>query len=231
MPTLDEYLGGIFASLNQARMMADAQTASTAEAYARHDLLRHFSVPHLRFSDVELTIPVAIEAVQAESSGGIADDRREALRNGLLSALARLAGVRQLPRAATTALAPAIDAAVGRLAETGAARPLDESLGDFAKGLASDIGRLVRGIEFSGRQHLNAGAVTAVVRAVAGEQIKEIAPAARFGGLQVIAESHRLREQRPSDVIIIKLSISEEGMEWQNMEMSDGRTERKLLPE
>ena len=67
MPTLDEYLGGIFASLTQARMIADAQTVNAAETYAKHELLRHFPVPHLRFSDIELTIPVAIDAVQPGS--------------------------------------------------------------------------------------------------------------------------------------------------------------------
>jgi len=231
MPTLDEYLGGIFASLSQARIMADVQTVNAAETYARHDLLRHFAVPHLRFSDVELTIPIAIEAMQAGSGGGIADDKREALRKGLREGLARLAGLRQLPRAVTNALNPGIDAAIDRLAERGAARPLEESLAEFARGLASEIGRLLQGIEFSGRQQFNAAAVAEVVRAVAGEHIKEIAPAAGLGNLQVIAESHRLREQRPQDIIVIRMSISEEGMEWQQSEMSDGRTERKLLPE
>jgi len=49
--------------------------------------------------------------------------------------------------------------------------------------------------------------------------------------LSVIAESHRLREQRPEDVIRIRMTVSEDGMEWQTIEKSDGTTERKLLPE
>ena len=56
-------------------------------------------------------------------------------------------------------------------------------------------------------------------------------PSTGVGGLQVIAETHRLRELRPSDVIVVKMTVSEEGMESQHMEMSDSRTERKLLPE
>jgi hypothetical protein len=49
--------------------------------------------------------------------------------------------------------------------------------------------------------------------------------------LTVIAESHRLREQRPEDVIRIRMKVSEDGMEWQTLQRDDGSIERKLLPE
>ena len=49
--------------------------------------------------------------------------------------------------------------------------------------------------------------------------------------LQVVAESHRLREQRPEDILRIRLKIGEDGMEWQTIEKSDGTLERRLLPE
>lgn len=61
MPTLDEYLGGIFNSIAAARTMADIQTVDMAEKYAKHELLKHFAVPHMRIADVEVMIPVAIE--------------------------------------------------------------------------------------------------------------------------------------------------------------------------
>ena len=59
MPTLNEYLGGIFSSITDARVMADVQTVQVAEQYARHDLLKHFAVPRMRIGDIELTKPVA----------------------------------------------------------------------------------------------------------------------------------------------------------------------------
>jgi len=230
MPTLDEYLGGIFASLTQARMMADAQSVNMAEAYARHELLRHFAVPHLRFSDIELTIPVAIEAVQPAGRGGIGTGEREQLRSGILDGTARLIGLPRLPQPVANALGPAIDARVDRLAEAGTARPSEELVAAFAKELASDIGKLLERAELPTRRRPDAGALAELLRDLAGKYARDT-PAPSPGGLQVIAESHRLREQRPSDIMIIKMSISEEGMEWQTMEMSDGRTERKLLPE
>ncbi len=231
MPTLDEYLGGIFASLTQARMLADVQAVKVAEQYARHDLLRHFAVPHLRFSDVELTIPVAIEAVQSGSKGGIGTDQREAIRGGVARGLAQRLGLRQLPGQVGAEVSSAIDSGIDRLAERSPGRPLNESLDEFAKEVASDIHKRLARAEPALGQRLEVDSVVEVVRKIAGEHVREIAPAGGLGGLQVVAESHRLREQRPSDMIVIKMSISEEGMEWQQMEMSDGRTERKLLPE
>src|SRR5882762_9958710 len=147
MPTLDEYLGGIFASLAQARMISDAQAVTTAEAYAKHDLLRHFAVPHLRFSNIELTIPVAIETVRPRSPGGIDPAQREAVRNGILAGLRGPLGLRLLTHETADLLNARIDAAIDRLAESGGAHPIDESITLFACDLAKDIGTILRSIK------------------------------------------------------------------------------------
>ncbi|MEA3033593.1 MAG: hypothetical protein QOH86_1609 [Sphingomonadales bacterium] len=230
MPTLDEYLGGIFASLTRARMIADSQAVTAAETYARHDLLRHFAVPHLRFSEVELTIPVAIESVQPPPQGIIDPAVRDALRNGILAGLARPFGMRQFTRPAADILNARIDAAIDRLAERGAGRPLGECLAEFARDLATDIASILASIGIDPKR-VATHDVAEVAREVAEAHVKSIPPAAGLGSLHIVAESHRLREERPSDVIVIKMSVSEEGMEWHQMETSDGRTERKLLPE
>lgn len=230
MVTLEEYLGGIFASLSQARMMADAQAVSVAETYARHELLRHFTVPHLRFNAVELTIPIAIEAVQPAPSGGIAAPEREAMRNGILGGLTRPLGVRSFSPAAAAALNALIDEGIERLARRVDGDRTDERVAEFAEELARDVGAALDKIGLDpGR--FNSGKAAAAIRAVANVHARPAAPSADPRGLQVVAETHRLREMRPSDVITIKMSVTEEGMEWQMSETSDGRTERKLLPE
>lgn len=231
MPTLDEYLGGIFASLTQARLSADVQAARVAEQYSRHELLRHFAVPHLRFSQIELTIPVAIETVQPGSRSGISEEAREAVRKPLLAGVAKMLRIGRLPKATVEAVTPAIDAALDRLAERGVARPREDSLAEFGEELACDVRRALEKTEASRRQRFDSAAFAQIAREEAAKHAGSIVPAASLGDLEVIAESHRLREQRPSDLLVIKMSINEEGMEWQQMEMSDGRTERKLLPE
>ncbi|MCK5743057.1 MAG: hypothetical protein KAH48_12660, partial [Chlorobi bacterium] len=49
--------------------------------------------------------------------------------------------------------------------------------------------------------------------------------------LNVIVEADRLREIKPENVIMIKMTISEQGMEWVNMEDIDGKIVNKLMPE
>ena len=49
--------------------------------------------------------------------------------------------------------------------------------------------------------------------------------------LEVVAESYRLREQRPEDLIYIRMKVNEDSMEWQTIQREDGSVERELLPE
>jgi hypothetical protein len=235
MPTLNEYLGGLFSSITDARVMADIQTVQVAEQYAKHDLLKHFSVPRMRIADIELTIPVAIEGL-TERTGyqldpiGNAEFKRVNARE-----LARLVGYTELPPIAGQKLLSALDGRITTLvdqirADGGVQKPM----WTFADGIVADL----FGIGTEARLHdgkfpdgyrqeeiakfayeLGIGLVTGVVDKPVLDQ------------LSVIAESHRLREQRPEDVIHIRMKVSEDGMEWQTIEKSDGTIERKLLPE
>lgn len=49
--------------------------------------------------------------------------------------------------------------------------------------------------------------------------------------VNVIVEADRLRDIKPENVIMIKMTISEQGMEWVNMEDKDGTVLNKLMPE
>ena len=64
MANLQDYLGTLVASVNQARVLADIESANIAEQYAQHRLLKHFSIPRMKMQNVEFTIPIAIEEVE-----------------------------------------------------------------------------------------------------------------------------------------------------------------------
>jgi hypothetical protein len=49
--------------------------------------------------------------------------------------------------------------------------------------------------------------------------------------IDVIVESHKLREINPQHIITIKMTLSEQGMEWVNMENQEGKVVNRLLPE
>lgn len=235
MPTLNEYLGGLVASITDARVIADLQTVQVAEQYAKHDLLKHFSVPRMRIGDIELTIPVAIEGL-SERSGyqldpiGNAEFKRICARE-----LSRYVGYVELPPVAGQKLLTALDTHIPKLVdgirETGErVKPMLT----FASDIVSDLfeigiearlheGKFPDGYaqdEIMKRCHeLGLGLVNGVVDKPVLDQ------------LAVIAESHRLREQRPEDIIHIRMKVGEDGMEWQTSERSDGTIERKLIPE
>jgi hypothetical protein len=44
-------------------------------------------------------------------------------------------------------------------------------------------------------------------------------------------ESDKLREVKPENVIMIKMTLSEQGMEWIKMENNKGEVINKLMPE
>ncbi len=64
MVDLNEYLGSIASSISEARMISDLKSVEIAEKFAQHNLLKHFSIPRFKAQNIELTIPVAIGALE-----------------------------------------------------------------------------------------------------------------------------------------------------------------------
>ena len=62
MADLSEFLGTIVSSVSNARVHADLQTIRIAQEYAKDDLLQHFAIPRMRFNDIEIKIPAALES-------------------------------------------------------------------------------------------------------------------------------------------------------------------------
>lgn len=64
MITLKDYIGKIYKEVNNAKVQSDIETLAIAQEYVANPMLRHFSVPNIRIKDMELTIPVAVDATQ-----------------------------------------------------------------------------------------------------------------------------------------------------------------------
>lgn len=234
MATLNEYLGGIFSSITDARVMADVQTVQVAEQYAKHDLLKHFSVPRMRISDIELTIPVAIEGLSERSGYQLAPIGNAEFKRAAAMELARSVGYTELPPIPAQRLRTALDQRTDELVESLRIGAMDQAFHGFAKIIASELFRIgeearLHDGKFPGDYRIETS-MDRMLELCAG-LIKGVVDKPVLDQLSVIAESHRLREQRPEDLIYIKLQVGEDGMEWQTIEKSDGSIERKLLPE
>lgn len=235
MATLNEYLGGIFSSITDARVMADVQTVQVAEQYAKHELLKHFSVPRMRISDIELTIPVAIEGLNQRTELQLDPIGNTEFKRINARELSRFVGYSELPPIAGQKLLTALDSRIGILIENIKTEgDVKNPMWIFAKSIVDDLFEI--GIE--ARLHegkfpdgYRQDEITKIAYELGLGLVTGIVDKPVLDQLTVIAESHRLREQRPEDVIRIRMKVSEDGMEWQTLQRDDGTLERKLLPE
>lgn len=234
MPTLNEYLGGLIASVTNARVMADAQTVAVAEQYARHDLLKHFAVPRMRIGDIELTIPVAIEGLANRVDYQLAPIGNDRFRTEIYREICASIGVAELPMLASGDLVAALSDETLALVELMRADLSEKSFFVFADKATNrfaqiadnrQLYKLLPAMEF--RPEL----MTERVAKRCATLVTGVEQKTSLDQLEVVAESHRLREQRPEDIVRIRLKIGEDGMEWQTIEKSDGTLERRLLPE
>ncbi|QHI37937.1 hypothetical protein IMCC3317_33200 [Kordia antarctica] len=67
MILLKDYIGKIYKEITNAKVQSDIETLVIANEYANNPMLKHFSVPNIRIKNMELTIPVAVDATQSTS--------------------------------------------------------------------------------------------------------------------------------------------------------------------
>ncbi len=68
MVTLSEYVGFIFKEITLARVMADGESKRIAEAYAKDEILKEFSVPRFKIPEMDLHIPMLISGAKFSST-------------------------------------------------------------------------------------------------------------------------------------------------------------------
>lgn len=231
MPNLNEYLGGIFNSITRARAMADTQTVQIAEQYAQHELLRHFSVPRMRFSDIELTIPVAVDGLAASTSLELAPIGNDAFRALVYREATAIIPVKSIPSTISQPLSARIVQRTEELAKGIQSGAREQAFEVFAKYTTNDVSDIVSASGIADAMRIDYGALFDRLARILPEVVAGVEQKQNIDQLAVVAESYRLREQRPEDLIYIKMTVSEDGMEWQTIDRGDGSVERKLLPE
>ena len=232
MPKLNEYLGSVISSLTNARVMADLQTVKVAEEYAKHDLLQHFSVPRMRVDDVELTIPIALESTQQKLSTHVDTIDNTEFNKNLYKEVTRGLGLSSLPRAASSEIRSLLAENTHQLEKKVNLEKTTESVNGFSHEITEKILTLNDKYGLADKEiTIDKEIFKRNISQLAEKQINTNQSATAIENLQVIAESHLLKEQKPESIIYIKMKISEDGMEWQKMDDGNGKTTQKLLPE
>lgn len=232
MPNLGDYLGQLLSEISLARAQADLETVRLAEVYAAHPLLRTMPVPHVRLPEVELEIPVLVQAAEEPRAGettrggvqlaavsekfgelldqhvaGASISLSEEERQRVAAAVDERLSVQALPAEAS------VD--VGRLAD------------DFTATALRTIEEL-KGPSETGEPAVPPDLAAQLREAVRLEFLKLRTPPPR---LTVLVTSAEIREAATSEnVTRIRLKVSEQALEWTTVDSETGGRDF-LVPE
>jgi len=243
MTLIKDYLGNIATGINQARVMADLESAKIAKMYAKDELLRNFSVPRFRAQNIELTIPIALKSVEVATKSDKNSptfDQKE-LKVKTYQVLKTTFKVESFDRLSATAISRRITQFSTKLKKE---TKLDKNTDDYVKSNVNELSKSIIEIlrnnkEFLRKTKLNRKQVEETfskVNSKLHEVLKDLviidhSVIDTHDNLDVIVEAHKLKELPHNSLIQIKMTLTEEGMEWQTLQNEDGSKVSKLLPE
>jgi hypothetical protein len=242
MVTLKDYLGALVTGINQARVLADIDSANIAHAYADDQLLRNFPAPRFRASKIEITIPVAIDHLEETIRKDYQPFEKGEFNSLVFSTLQSITKVDSFEGLFSTSLRKTITIQTDLL-ESGLkeGRPKDEMLNQFCHSISGQYisivamqnekepDRLAR-LLGSKKENLQEALAERLAERLEPE-IREPEKVADMYQAKVIVEASRLKEIRTENLVQIKMTLNEEGMEWHTMKDENGEIRSKLLPE
>lgn len=239
MADLSEFLGSLVASISESRVNSDLQTVRIAKQYASDNLLQHFAVPRMRIENVELTIPIAIDQFQPEKE----KSTLEPIDNGNFSSITyqqilKSISADKLPNDISKEFKSKINAYTKLLEAQINVNQIENSLSEYSKNIAEMVlNNLVPIYRSLGVKSITKVQTTKIqndlihqLQDKLKDEIKIKLPK-NVSYSNVIVESSKLREIKSENIIMIKMNISEQGMEWIKMENAEGEISSKLMPE
>lgn len=239
MANLGDFLGGLMSSISDARVNSDLQSLKIAEEYAKNDMLKHFTVPRMRIDKVELNVPVAIDSVveQVQKIYKLNDPVKFAALTfqQILTAIQ----VERVSDKAAKDLNTVISEEIKLLEERLQSNQVENALENFSTEVAAKTVRLINPIykELEKKELSKSELLKRQITIVEGlqttlkDEIKSTTEHISIDSLQVVVQADKLREIKPENMIIIKMTVSEHGMEWISMENNKGELVTKLMPE
>lgn len=230
MPDIGELMGALLSSLAHARRIADEESAAIAEYYRSNPLLEGMSIPRVRVPEMTLDLPVLITEYEGGAGPTMRDEDQivEAVKKEMRGQLEMmdLKASREfqigLGRQIKTELAKIrVEPGSGsKLLREHVVRAVDRAFSDtvLKYGLPEKM-KAVQLRELSRR----------IGRAAEESAVKDEGLPPRIAATILTAD---VKEQAGADnVVRLKLTIREEGMEWDVIDQPDGTTTRRLSPE
>lgn len=239
MAKLSDFLGELVSSISDARVNSDIQSVRIAEEYAKNELLKHFAVPRMRFDKVELHIPVAIDQLLEKSQKSFEPIDNKSFSSKAYQQILKSLGVNKLSNDVSITLRTAIAEHLQLLEAKIRVHQNENALEDFSNTMAIKVIALAKVI-FTDQKSKNLNrsellklqdTIAKGLQATLKDEIKLKSENNVLESLQVIVEADKLRDVKPENVIMIKVTVLEQGMEWVTMENKEGEVVSKLMPE
>lgn len=241
MPLLKDYLGSLVSGINQARAMADIESARIAETYANNAILQNFSVPRFKASNIELDIPIAVDELEEVSETNYQPIDNRSFNAQTYAVFKDMLKVDSFDRATSERLRAKIAQEADMLEKNIKAKP---DINKQLKSYATNLSRFF--VETIDHKKENAKAfkkATTNTHAQFGKRltqalherlianIKEPKKTIDMDNTKVLVQAHKLKDIPPESIVRIKMTLVEDGMEWHTIERDNGEVDKKLLPE
>jgi hypothetical protein len=239
MANLGEFLGALLKSISNARVNSDIQSVKIAEEYAKNDLLKHFAAPSIRVKEVQFEIPVAFNELIEKSQKVYEPIDNKSFSSKAYKQILKSLTLSSLPSDVSKTLKTTIAEHIHLVEAKIRVNQIENVLEDFSKNIALKIVDLADLIfKDSERKKLNRDELLILQNTITKELQESLKDEIKFKSenkvlesLEVIIEADKLREIKPGNLIMIKMTVSEQGMEWVNMENINGDVVTKLMPE
>lgn len=233
MIKLNDYLGTLISSINQARVMADLESARVAKAYANDDLLKHFSIPRFRAQDIELDIPIAIDSFNESPVRDYQPINNKSFNSHTYNTVKDAAKVTSFSRKTSKLLNSEIANSSRELEKSLKAdiskeiafkKYQEEMSNSFFKALENDELKIKdsKKAKMEFQNSLKEKLYNSIQARESKNQLEDA---------NVVVEASKLREIPNENIIRIKMKLFEDGMEWHTSENTNGDVESRLLPE
>jgi hypothetical protein len=227
MADIGELVGSLLASLAHARRITDQETTEIAEYYRSNPLLSGMSVPRVRVPEMVVELPMLIETYSEAKPPAL--QTPSAITSAVFEKLSKELTSRGAPlsKSAQTTLKTALTQKLKRIT------PATDSAAQYVQReqvvqVVNEI--FAKAVKQSRISDLDARKIAALVE----EKTREVA----FKDSGVPSKIHAsiitadIKEKAALDnVVKLKITMKEEGLEWNAIDEKDGSTTKKLLPE
>jgi hypothetical protein len=225
MADLGELIGSLMVGVIRARRMADEETAALAEYYKTNPLLEQLSVPRVRIPDLTIDMPFLVEDSLGGEAGNIGSPEKiAAASSDKLKAVIASSGIKVNPAFHEKFSLEVIKQL--KAAQASGAPPAKESvtrsvLSAFTGALTESKSELS-----SAQKETLSNALTEKASEVA------IAKAAVAPSILANIKTAEVKEKSSSaNVVRLKITLKEEGLEWSVRTDDSGNRVNTLQPE